>query len=65
MKKFIAAAILFASAGTALASPFSDFSARVSEIRQAKHLPVERTDAFPAEEYQESRQKGKLPGRLP
>lgn len=39
MKKFIAAAILLASAGTAFATPFSDFSARVAEIRQAKHLP--------------------------
>lgn len=27
--------------------------------------PVERTDAFPAGEYQEPRPKGKLPGRLP
>lgn len=40
MRKFIiVAALLLASSVPALASPFSDFSTRVDEIRQAKHLP--------------------------
>jgi hypothetical protein len=53
MKKFITAAvILFAIADTALASPFSDFSARVAEIRQAKHLPqIQIVEDIAALEY--------------
>lgn len=39
MKKTITTALLLANAVSALASPFSDFSARVAEIRQRKGLP--------------------------
>jgi hypothetical protein len=62
MKKFIAAAILFASAVPAFASPFSDFAARVQEIRQAKNLPlmkvVEDTEALEYLNYLKNHEDG-------
>lgn len=56
-------ALLLASAvGSALASPFSDFSARVAEIRQAQHLPqmqiVEDAAALTYLQYLRDRQEG-------